>query len=106
MTTRQQQANRKRVALYVRVSTDKQSTRNQQRELEAVAKSAGWEIVGVYRDQGISGAKGREQRPAFHQLLKDATARKFDIVAAWSMDRLGRSLLGLLDFLKEMQDLD
>jgi DNA invertase Pin-like site-specific DNA recombinase len=63
---------------------------------------AGWEVVKVYRDQGISGAKGRDKRPAFDGLWKDACGRKFDIVMAWSVDRLGRSLQGLVGFLAEL----
>jgi DNA invertase Pin-like site-specific DNA recombinase len=91
----------KRVALYLRVSTDGQTTRNQQDELEQHAKRAGWRVVEVYKDHGISGAKGRDKRPAFDRLCKDATRRQFDIVAAWSVDRLGRSLQDLLAFLGE-----
>ena len=82
----------KRVALYLRVSTKGQSVENQRRELEAVAKRSGWRIVETYKDAGISGAKGRDKRPGFDRLLKDATRRKFDMIAAWSVDRLGRSL--------------
>src|SRR5579872_2714291 len=92
----------KRAAFYLRVSTDGQTTANQQAELEAVAKRSGWQVVEIYRDHGISGAKGRNGRPAFHRLCKDATRRKFDIVAAWSVDRLGRSLQDLVTFLGEM----
>ena len=89
----------KRVAFYLRASTGEQTTENQRRELEAVATRSGWEVVEVYEDAGISGAKGREQRPAFDRLLKDATRRKFDMVAAWSVDRLGRSMPDLVGFL-------
>jgi DNA invertase Pin-like site-specific DNA recombinase len=60
----------KRVALYLRVSTDGQTTRNQQTELEQHAKRAGWHVVEVYKDHGISGAKGRDKRPAFDRLCK------------------------------------
>ena len=86
-------------------TTDGQTTANQRRELEAVATRSGWEIVGVYEDAGISGAKGRDHRPGFDRLLKDATARKIDMVAAWSVDRLGRSLQHLVGFLNELQAL-
>lgn len=91
-----------RVALYLRVSTDGQTTDNQRLELERVAAQRGWEIVGTYDDNGISGAKGREHRKEFDRLLKDAMRRKFDMVAAWSVDRLGRSLRDLVDFLSEI----
>jgi DNA invertase Pin-like site-specific DNA recombinase len=95
----------KRVGIYIRVSTDGQTTANQRRELEAVAARSGWEVVGIYEDAGISGAKGRDRRPGFDRLLKDATARKIDMVAAWSVDRLGRSLQHLVGFLNELQAL-
>ena len=92
----------KRAALYVRVSTDGQTVDNQRLELEQAAKRAGWEIVGVYNDDGISGAKSREHREAFDRLCKDATRRKFDVVMSWSVDRLGRSLQDLIGFLSEL----
>jgi DNA invertase Pin-like site-specific DNA recombinase len=95
----------KRVALYLRVSTDEQTTANQRRELEDVARRAGWIIVDTYEDAGISGAKGRNGRPAFDKMLKDATARKFDMIAAWAVDRLGRSLQDLLHFLDDLRSL-
>ena len=82
----------KSVAIYSRVSTDRQTTENQERELRAVAERMGWRIVQVYCDEGISGAKGRKDRPAFDALCKDAARRRFDLVMAWSVDRLGRSV--------------
>ena len=93
--------NAKRVALYVRVSTDEQTTDNQCRELRAVARRSGWKIVDVYEDNGISGANGRDKRPALDRLLKDATRREFDMIAAWSVDRLGRSLQHLVGLLED-----
>jgi DNA invertase Pin-like site-specific DNA recombinase len=92
----------RRAALYLRVSTDKQTTANQERDLRAVAERSGWDIVEVYCDQGISGAKDRDQRPRFDAMLKDATRRRFDVIMAWSVDRLGRSLLDLIGFLNEI----
>ena len=92
----------KRVALYVRVSTSEQTTRNQRRELKAVADRHGWIVVSVFEDAGISGAKGREHRPGLASLMKGVARREFDIVAAWSVDRLGRSLTDLLDVLKDL----
>jgi DNA invertase Pin-like site-specific DNA recombinase len=92
----------KRVALYVRVSTDGQTVANQRRELEAVADRHGWDVVSVFTDQGISGAKGRDQRPGFDKLLKAVAHRDIDLVAAWSVDRLGRSLQHLVGFLSEL----
>ena len=65
----------------------------------------GWNIVKVYRDEGVSGAKSRSERPAFNALWKDATRRRFDMVMAWSVDRLGRSLQDLVAFLSELHAL-
>lgn len=95
----------KRVGIYLRVSTGSQTTENQRRELESVAVRSGWQVVGIYEDAGISGAKGRDKRPEFDRLLRDATARKVDMVASWSVDRLGRSLQDLVGFLTELQAL-
>jgi len=92
----------KRIALYLRVSTSEQTTKNQRRELEAVAKRHGWKIAAVFEDAGISGAKGREARPGFDAMVKAVTRREIEMVAAWSVDRLGRSLTDLLEFLKEL----
>ena len=91
----------KRVALYVRVSTDHQSVKNQQIELQAVAERHSWQVVSVYRDQGISGAKGRDKRPGLDKLLQAVARKEFDLVAAWSVDRLGRSLIDLVGILQE-----
>jgi DNA invertase Pin-like site-specific DNA recombinase len=94
---------RKRAALYVRVSTDAQTVENQIRELRQVAERRGWDVVEVYRDAGISGAKGRNGRPGLDNMLKDASRRKFDIVMAWAIDRLGRSLSDLLDTIQHLE---
>lgn len=86
----------KRAAIYVRVSTDKQTVENQVQSLRQIAERRDWEIVEQYSDAGISGAKGRDARPGLDQMLKDAQRRKFDLVMAWAIDRLGRSLIDLL----------
>jgi DNA invertase Pin-like site-specific DNA recombinase len=88
-----------RAAIYLRVSTDEQTTESQERELRAAAERIGHEIVAVYRDAGFSGSKGRDQRPGFDAMHKDACRRKFDIVMAWSVDRIGRSRQDLIGFL-------
>ncbi len=93
----------RRVALYVRVSTDHQSVENQIRELKQVAERRGWQVVETYQDAGISGAKGRDKRPGLDAMLKDANRRKFDVVMAWAIDRLGRSLLDLLETIKHLE---
>jgi DNA invertase Pin-like site-specific DNA recombinase len=93
----------KRAAIYVRVSTDKQTIENQLRELHQIAKRRGWEIVQEYRDAGISGAKGREARPGLDEMLKDAQRRRFDVVMSWTIDRLGRSLIDLLGTIQTLE---
>jgi DNA invertase Pin-like site-specific DNA recombinase len=92
----------RRVALYLRVSTGEQTTRNQRRELKAVAERHGWNIVATFEDAGVSGAKGRDERPGYDKLMKAVARREIDMVAAWSVDRLGRSLTHLLSFLTEL----
>jgi DNA invertase Pin-like site-specific DNA recombinase len=93
----------KRAAIYVRVSTDGQTVENQIIALRDLAGRRGWQILQTYADAGISGSKGREQRPALDNLLKDATRRKFDVVMAWSIDRLGRSLVDLLHTVQHLE---
>jgi DNA invertase Pin-like site-specific DNA recombinase len=95
----------KRAVLYLRVSTLDQTTANQERELRQAAERAGWQVTKVYKDHGISGAKGRDKRPAFDALHKAAARRDFDVVMAWNVDRLGRSLQDLVAFLSELHAL-
>ncbi len=95
----------KRIALYARVSTDKQTVDNQLIELRSLCERQGYSIVQEYTDNGISGAKGRNDRPALDAMLKAATQRKFDMVMCWSIDRLGRSLQNLVEILNELQAL-
>ena len=92
----------KTAAIYARVSTNGQTTDNQVRELRKVAKRHGWKISAEYIDRGVSGAKGRDKRPALDKLLKAANRRDFSIIMAWSVDRLGRSLQHLVGFLDEI----
>lgn len=89
------------MAIYARVSTDSQTVENQLQELHAVAQRQGWVVVAVLTDEGISGAKGRDQRPAYDALLKGIARREFEQIMAWSVDRLGRSLPDLVSFLNE-----
>ena len=93
----------KRAAIYVRVSRDAQTVENQIRELERVAERRGWQVVEIYRDAGISGAKGRDKRPGLDAMLKDAGRRRFDVMMAWAIDRLGRSLIDLLGTIQHLE---
>lgn len=93
----------RRAAIYGRVSTDWQTTENQTVALKEVAERRSWEVVEVYIDHAISGAKGRDKRPGFDQMLKDANRRKFDVVMTWSIDRMGRSLRNLLETIEHLE---
>lgn len=93
----------KRVGMYLRVSTGGQTVENQRLELERVAEHRGWQIVETYLDHGVSGSKGRDKRPGFAKLCKDAAQGKLDLVAAWSIDRIGRSLSHLVEFMDELR---
>jgi DNA invertase Pin-like site-specific DNA recombinase len=93
----------KRAALYVRVSTDKQTVQNQIEALTAIAEGRGWSIVETYSDVGISGAKGRRDRPGLDRMLNDASHSKFDVVLTWAIDRVGRSLIDLLGTIQTLE---
>lgn len=94
-----------RAGIYLRIATD-QDAETQLGELEIVAARSEWEIVEVYRDADVSGGKGRDKRPAFNRLIKDATTRKINMIAAWSVERLGRSLQDLVTQLTDLQALE
>ena len=94
----------KRVALYARVSTGGQTVENQLRELQQVGSRIGWEVVDRYIDQGISGAKGRAERPELDRMMRAVIRGELDVVAAWSVDRLGRSLQELVSLLNELRE--
>lgn len=93
----------KRVAIYTRVSTsDGQTIDNQLRDLNLAAERLGWDIVAHYNDEGISGAKGRDRRPGLDAMLKGIARREFDMLASWSVCRLGRSLQHLVHLLGDL----
>jgi DNA invertase Pin-like site-specific DNA recombinase len=92
-----------KAAIYMRVSTDGQTVENQRRELLAVAERHRWDVVEEFRDEGISGAKGRDRRPGLDRLMRAVARRQVDVVAAWSVDRLGRSLQDLIGTLGELE---
>jgi len=92
----------KRAAIYLRVSTDGQTTANQRLALAEVATRRGWQVVATYEDAGISGAKGRDKRAGLDAAMKDAIRRRFDVLAVWSIDRLGRSTATVATVLAEL----
>src|SRR5215510_5025795 len=93
----------KKVGIYLRVSTNEQSTESQRRVLEDVAARSGWEVVEFYEDAGISGSNGREKRPGLDKLLRDVTARKINMIAAKPVHRPRRSLQHLVEILNELR---
>jgi DNA invertase Pin-like site-specific DNA recombinase len=92
-----------KVGLYARVSHDAQTTENQLRDLREIGQRLGWTVVAEFIDHGISGARGRDKRPAYDQMLKGIARRDFDLVATWAIDRLGRSLHDLVGLLSDLQ---
>jgi DNA invertase Pin-like site-specific DNA recombinase len=91
-----------RVALYLRVSTQEQNTANQESELLQACARHDWTVAKIFNDRGISGARGRDERPAFDALHKAIARREFDLIAVWSVDRIGRSLIDLVGFLQNI----
>jgi DNA invertase Pin-like site-specific DNA recombinase len=94
----------KRVGLYLRVSTAGQTVENQRQDLQRVAEQRGWQIIGEYIDHGVSGAKRRDQRPAFDRMCTDAAKGHINMVAAWALDRLGRSVRDVINFLADLPE--
>lgn len=88
-----------RAAVYARVSTFDQEPENQLAELRRYATARQWRIT-EYVDRGVSGAK--DSRPALDAMLKDAKRRRFDVLAVWRLDRLGRNLKHLVTLLDEL----
>ena len=93
----------KRVAIYARVSTGEQTPANQLQQLNMVAERMGWQVVAEFVDHGLSGVNGRDRRPAYDRLQDAIVRREIDVVMAWSVDRLGRSLQQLVGLLSDLQ---
>ena len=98
---------KKMVAIYTRVSTTDQareghSLEEQQKRLKARCVSNDYEVYKVYTDAGISG-KSAENRPAYQQMLKDMKKGKFNLIMAFKMDRISRSIIDFEDFFKELK---
>ncbi len=92
----------KKAALYLRVSTRRdQTTENQRREVERYCERQGWQVVEVYDDSGVSGSKS--ERPALSRMMKDAAQGRFEVVCVWKIDRLARSVADLLNILSALR---
>ena len=94
-----------KVAMYVRVSTQQQTTENQLLELYEVCERNDWTVVDEYNET-VSGTKGVSERSELHRMLQDASRKKFDKVVVWSVDRVGRSMKHLVSVLSQLKDLD
>jgi len=92
----------KRAVLYLRVSKHEQTIENQRIELERVAKAKGWKVIATFKDEGVSGAFGREVRAQYDLMLKQGVQAKFDVILAWDVSRLSRSLVDLVTTLDEL----
>jgi DNA invertase Pin-like site-specific DNA recombinase len=94
----------KRVALYLRASKPKgPPVEIQRRDLRQATGRPGWEVVAEFVDSGLNGIKNREKRPGFGKLCEGIGHRDFDMVAAWSVERLSSSLQHLVGFLEELK---
>jgi DNA invertase Pin-like site-specific DNA recombinase len=91
---------KKSVAIYARVSTDKQKVEMQLAELREYGERAGWKIYREFIDEGYTGKD--TARPAFKEMLDEARWRKFDVLLVWKLDRLSRSLKDLIGTLDEL----
>ncbi len=91
-----------RVAIYARVSTSKQDTENQIRDLREYADRQGWEVTGEFRETEHGWEPDREK---LKQLLSHAHERKFDLVLVWALDRFSRQGIGpTLQLLKRLNE--
>jgi len=95
--------NTKRIAVYARVSTNKQSTDSQLLDLRRYTRERGWTIFKEYCDNGVSGRK--DSRPALNELMNGAKKRRFDVVLVWRFDRFARSTRHLINALEEFRNL-
>ena len=93
-----------KVAIYSRVSTNVQTTENQLLPLNEYVERMNYELVNIYQDEGISGSKGRDQRPALNEMMKDAVKGKFKKVLVFDVSRLGRSLKDLINIMTDLKN--
>lgn len=90
-----------KVVLYLRVSDKSQNPENQRNELMEVARRNGWTVINEYCDHGISGAKGRDKRPAFDEMIKSGLRKEYDLVMFWAVDRASRNLTDLVQMMDD-----
>jgi len=89
-----------RIAIYGRVSTDKQDAENQTAQLRQFAAAQEWQIALEFIDV-ITG--GTPERPQFQAMFEAAERHEFDLLLFWSLDRLSRE--GVLPTLTHLERL-
>ncbi len=94
--------NKLRVAIYVRVSTQDQSLDLQRTELLAFAKARGWKVTKIYDDKATG---TNDNRPKLKELMRAAHAREVDVILIWKLDRLFRSIKGLVTSIQDFEAL-
>ena len=92
-----------RVVKYQRVSTESQDYENQTKSIDRQIELLGWTCVGEYKET-VSGSKSRDTRPELRKLLRDSRLRKFDRVIVYSLDRLGRSTVDVINTIHELEE--
>lgn len=93
---------KKVVAVYARVSTDRQAVDMQLEELREFVKRRGWTICQEYIDHGFTGSN--MNRPALKEMMKAAKKKLFDVLVVWKLDRLSRSLKDLVNTIGELEN--
>ena len=91
-----------RTALYIRVSTTDQTTLNQEIALKEYCERNDYEVIKIYREEGVSGSK--TSRPQLDLMLQAMRRKEFDLLLVWKFDRLGRSTAHLLQVLEELKN--
>lgn len=91
-----------RVVLYARVSTQDQNTETQVTALRDYCARMGYQVAGEYVDQGFSGKDNK--RPEFERLLADMRQGRLDAVVVYKLDRIGRSVIHLLNLFEEFKN--
>ena len=92
-----------KAAIYARVSTSQQNVYQSTFGTQTDSRRFGWRVVAELIDDGFSGAKGRNERPAFDRLFQMVQRREIDVVMVWDVSRLGRHIQDLVGFMKEVQ---
>ena len=88
---------------YQRVSTNHQDLENQTKSIDDQIDRLGWTVISEYHEVE-SGMKSRDSRPQLRKLLRDSRLRMFDRVIVYSLDRLGRSVVDVINTINELEE--